>query len=155
MYRIALFLSCFLLIACGSTRVASHSHRSTASISSVADIASKQKGKRYKYGGSSPSTGFDCSGLVMYSYNEVGVQLPRRSQDMASRGKKISLKDCKPGDLLFFSKGGRINHVAMVVQTQSGRLMVVHSTTSRGVIIEPIMESSYWKGRFKMARRVI
>lgn len=91
----------------------------------------------------------------MYSYNEVGVQLPRRSQDMASRGKKISLKDCKPGDLLFFSKGGRINHVAMVVQTQSGRLMVVHSTTSRGVIIEPIMESSYWKGRFKMARRVI
>lgn len=154
MYRLTLLLVSFLVVSCGASRVASSAHRSSSSQASVVEIASKQKGKRYKYGGSSPATGFDCSGLILYSYAQAGVQLPRRSQDMASRGKKITLKDCKPGDLLFFSTGGRINHVAMVIKSQGGTLIAVHSTSSKGVIIEPIMESPYWKKRFKMARRV-
>ena len=59
-------------------------------------------GVPYRYGGSDPASGFDCSGLVYYSYREAGLAVPRSSQDLFSAVTKIALDDAEPGDLIFF-----------------------------------------------------
>lgn len=113
------------------------------------------KGVKYKYGGTT-KRGMDCSGMVYVSFLEEDVQLPRVSRDMAKRGKSISLKNAKKGDLLFFktSRKNRINHVGLVTSVSNGQIRFIHSTTSRGVIVS-LMSEKYWKNAYSKARRVL
>ena len=111
-------------------------------------------GTPYKYGGKKPKTGFDCSGLTNYVYQNFGMQLSAASRYQAKDGKKVSPKFALPGDLLIFGSKGRINHVAMIVQNDKKGLFVIHST-NRGVVIDNILESSYWKSKMMYARKVI
>jgi len=78
----------------------------------VVAYARHQVGVPYSYGGSSPSTGFDCSGLVYASYRSVGRTIPRSSWDQLHAGRPIGFGALRPGDLLFTEGGG---HVQLVV----------------------------------------
>lgn len=83
-------------------------------VSQVLQGASEQMGVPYVWGGTSPS-GFDCSGLVQYVYRDAGINLPRTSQQQAQAGTPVSLSNAQPGDLLFWSNGGRVYHVAIYI----------------------------------------
>lgn len=94
----------------------------------VVPAAENYLGTPYRYGGTSPRTGFDCSGFVQYVYGQQGVNLPRTSRQMAGSGVAIepSTRSLAVGDLLLFSQGGRINHVA--IYAGNGRF--IHSSSS-------------------------
>ena len=76
--------------------------------------AESEVGVPYLWGGTSPSTGFDCSGLVMWAYAQVGISLPHYSGAQFDDTTHIPLADIEPGDLLFYGPGGD-EHVAMYV----------------------------------------
>lgn len=84
----------------------------------IVALAKQQIGIRYVWGGSSPSEGFDCSGLVYYVFGKVGISLPRTSQAQSQRGYNVavSISTLQPGDLLFFNGGvGTAQHVAIYI----------------------------------------
>lgn len=117
-------------------------------------FSKKFLGTPYKYGGKKPKTGFDCSGLTNYIYQNFGMQLSAASRYQAKDGKKVSTRFALPGDLLIFGSKGRINHVAMIVQNDKKGLFVIHST-NRGVVIDNVLESKYWKSKMMYARKVV
>lgn len=113
-------------------------------------------GTKYKYGGTTPE-GMDCSGLVYTSFLHQNIELPRSSRDMALLGEELDLAQVKTGDLLFFITDKRkknINHVGLVIELEKDRILFIHSSTSRGVIISGLDEN-YWRDHFIMARRIL
>lgn len=112
------------------------------------NAAKKLNGIRYTYGGTSPKTGFDCSGFVTYVMNQHNVKLPRRSQDMYNVGQKVT--SLQPGDLVFYNTSGRgVSHVGIYI----GNGQMIHSA-SKNVKVDN-MSSSYWKKRYVGAKRVL
>lgn len=135
---------------------------STASKSSmkmreeITDYAKKFVGTHYKYAGQSPGTGFDCSGFTSYVMKGFGVTLSPASAAQSTTGQKIPLDRVLPGDLLFFGDSEKkIQHVGLVVKSDKKGITCVHSTTSRGVIVENVSASSYWKPKILFARDVL
>lgn len=121
----------------------------------IIDYAQEFKGTRYRYAGRSPKTGFDCSGFTSFVLHEFDVRASSSSSTQSTQGVKISLDDVLPGDLVFFGSKKHIQHVAMVVECSPEGIICVHSTSSRGVIIENISTSRYWKPRILFARDII
>lgn len=118
--------------------------------------AKKHLGLKYIWGGASPK-GFDCSGFTSYLMAQQGVDISRSSSYQSQQGKTIELAKAKTGDLIFFSKygkGGRVTHVAMVVDNKENGLYVIHSTR-RGIVVDNLMESSYWKPKMLYAKDVL
>lgn len=116
----------------------------------IVATAQKYKGVPYKYGGASPK-GFDCSGFVMFVYNEHGKKLPRSADKQYETGKAVKPKDLSPGDLVFFTtteKGA--SHVGIFV----GDDKFIHASSSKGVTVSALGDS-YWKPRYLGARRVL
>lgn len=112
-------------------------------------------GLHYRYAGVSPKTGFDCSGFTSYILKEFNLKVSSCSSSQSRQGERISLDEVLPGDLVFFGRRGRIQHVAMVVEKTPEGIMCVHSTCSRGIIVENISTSKYWKPKILFARDVI
>lgn len=112
-------------------------------------------GTPYQWGGNTPDSGFDCSGLVDYVYRQaVDLSLPRTSHAMASMGApKINrVSKLASGDLLFFrTGGGGISHVAIYV----GKGRFVHAPNSGGEVRLDYITNSYWSKHFAYARRVL
>lgn len=101
-----------------------------AKVQKVISVAKAQMGKPYRWGATGPSS-FDCSGLMQYAFkNGAGVSLPRVSRDQAKVGKKVSKAELQPGDLVFFARGGRINHVGMYV----GNDQYIHAPQTGDVV---------------------
>jgi cell wall-associated NlpC family hydrolase len=92
----------------------------------VVPTAERYIGIPYRYGGTSPGSGFDCSGFVQYVYGQNGVDLPRTSRQMAGSGVAVSTHALAVGDLLLFQQGGQISHVA--IYAGNGRF--IHSSSS-------------------------
>jgi cell wall-associated NlpC family hydrolase len=107
-------------------------------------------GVQYKWAGSDPS-GFDCSGFVGYVHRKYGLTIPRTASAQLSSAKKVKVKEAFMGDLIFFSSGSSISHVGLVISKKGEDLVMVHASTSKGVIITEIEKSSYWKPRLKGA----
>jgi len=107
-------------------------------------------GVKYKWAGNSPD-GFDCSGFVGYVHQKYGLSLPRSASDQLAQAKKLKLDEAFMGDLVFFASGSTISHVGLVISNKGENLMMVHSSTSKGVIITEIPTSSYWQGKLKAA----
>lgn len=109
-------------------------------------------GTPYRWGGTSPDSGFDCSGLVGYVFrNALGVELPRVSREMAKRGRLIDDRaSLAEGDLVFFGKSGRVDHVGIYV----GSGQFVHAPSRGKDVMISSLESGYWGNKFMSARRV-
>jgi hypothetical protein len=104
---------------------------SSASAARIVPTAERYLGTRYRYGGTSPTSGFDCSGFVQYVFARNAVKLPRTSRQQAKVGKplKRSWRSLSPGDLVMFAdEGAAISHVAIY----AGRNRIIHATSSGG-----------------------
>ena len=119
------------------------------------NTAKKYIGKPYKYGGKKPGSGFDCSGFTAHVFNQNGVNLSGPSYLQAKKGKKKSLRNLKIGDLVFFGRGSKVSHVAIVANVSNDNVEVIHSTSSRGVVIDNISSSKYWQKRYLFGRDII
>ncbi len=122
----------------------------------IVNYGQKFVGTTYKYAGQSPKTGFDCSGFTSYVLKEYGVIASPASAIQAKEGRAVALDKVMPGDLIFFGESkNKISHVALVVKRGPDGITCVHSTTSRGVIVENVSQSTYWKSKILFARDVI
>lgn len=111
-------------------------------------------GTPYRWGGSTPAKGFDCSGLVKYAFNDVqNVDLPRTSNAMAKgHGVKVARKDLKPGDLIFFNiKSRRVNHVAIYL----GNDRFIHAPRRGKRVSIDTLNKPYWNKHYVVAKRVL
>jgi cell wall-associated NlpC family hydrolase len=121
----------------------------------VVQYAKKYVGVNYKYAGTSPSTGFDCSGFTSYVLKEYGIKISPASASQAKEGRSVQLDRVQAGDIVVFGEGSKIQHVALVVERNKDGIVCIHSTSSRGVIIENVSKSSYWKPKILYARDMI
>jgi cell wall-associated NlpC family hydrolase len=103
-----------------------------------------QQGTPYVYGGNAPG-GFDCSGLVQWTYNKVGIALPRTAAAQATAGHRVSLSQLQPGDLLFFYQP--VGHV--VIYVGNGKIV---EASQPG---QPVRVRSLYLGGFIEARRIV
>lgn len=112
-------------------------------------------GTPYRYGGSSPATGFDCSGLIHYVYREAaGITLPRTTGELSAMSADKPPADAlQPGDLLLFKvKGGRkVNHAGIYV----GDGCFVHAPSHGGRVRLDRLHDRYWLRGYAGARRVV
>lgn len=107
-------------------------------------------GKPYKYGGSSPA-GFDCSGLVQYSFKHAGVALPHNTLQQRSASRLIRSSELRRGDLLFFNQEGKkYGHVGIYL----GNGKFVHAPSSGKSVRSDRLDTPYWKKHLSEARRL-
>ncbi len=111
-------------------------------------------GTPYRWGGTSPDSGFDCSGLVSYVFRSaLGIELPRISRDMARKDDAELIKkreDLQQGDLVFFGRKGRVNHVGIYV----GEGRFLHSPSKGKDVRVDSLVTGYWGNKFLQARRL-
>jgi len=114
--------------------------------SEIVEFAEQYLGTRYRSAGKSPG-GFDCSGFVYYCMKEHDIKMNASSATQEKQGERISKKEARPGDLVFFrrSPGGRVFHVAMVYENDKSGMTLIHSTSGRGVVLEKLETSDYWR----------
>ena len=93
-------------------------------------------GVRYSWGGASPATGFDCSGLVMWSWAQGGKSLPHSSQAMYGASRKIPVSSLQPGDLVFY--GSPVHHVALYI----GGGSIIHAPHTGSYV--QVASLNYW-----------
>lgn len=110
-------------------------------------------GVDYRFGGNSPASGLDCSGLVRYVFQEVtGVTLPRTSREMSGLGSKITLGELKPGDLVFFNtRQFQFSHVGIYL----GDSRFIHAPARGGEVEIARLSENYWQKHFDGARRLV
>lgn len=120
----------------------------------ISKFALKFKGKSYRYGGTGPNK-FDCSGYTSFIYHHFNVRLDRSSDLQAKQGKQKRISQLKPADLVFFGNQTRIQHVGIVLEADRGKLVMIHCSSSRGVIIEDVYQSEYWKDKILFGKDVI
>ncbi|MFT4179256.1 MAG: NlpC/P60 family protein [Thermomonas sp.] len=120
-------------------------------IRSVLQNAFTLLGTPYRWGGTSPDKGFDCSGLVGYVFRTIGIDLPRVSRAMASEGMEVDSREAlAEGDLVFFGRRGRIDHVGIYI----GEGKFLHAPrTGRDVTVSSLT-TGYWAQRYMQARRI-
>jgi len=162
--NIALTFAMSLILCCTSKPVSKREYSETQQTSKnnvlsvtrsnpgsmVASLARKQVGAPYRYGGSSPS-GFDCSGLVQYVYGKLGVNLPRKSREMARVGQQVPVHALLPGDLVFFRiNRNRVSHVGIYI----GNDKFVHATKSGDPVRKDSITNPWWRKRLVVGRRL-
>jgi cell wall-associated NlpC family hydrolase len=110
-------------------------------------------GTPYKWGGNTPQSGFDCSGLVVYVVkNTRQKNIPRTTGELGKFGKSLALETPAPGDLVFFNTLGE-SHSHVGIYVGSGRF--VHAPTTGGTVRLDEIKNPYWAPRYTEARRVI
>ena len=110
-------------------------------------------GTPYRWGGNTPESGFDCSGLVNYVFRDMAdLRLPRTSRELATvQGPKIQAECLAAADLVFFGSGGSVTHVGIYV----GEGRFVHAPSSGGTVRLDHLDGSYWRTHYSGARRVL
>jgi cell wall-associated NlpC family hydrolase len=120
---------------------ASTSHGSARELGDrAAKVAASQVGVPYRYGGSTPS-GFDCSGLVYYSYAQIGVSVPRTTGQLWKGVAPIDKSDLRAGDVLFFRISGKVAHVGLYL----GKNQFVHAPSSGKKVTVQSLQNDFYK----------
>lgn len=95
-------------------------------------------GGKYSWGGSSPSSGFDCSGLIKYVFNSVGINLPRTAAQQGKVGQEINLQEAQPGDVIWFgsknSPSGQ--HIGLISRIDNGQIYIIDAAGKKLGIVE-------------------
>ncbi|HEX4987091.1 MAG TPA: C40 family peptidase [Burkholderiales bacterium] len=142
-----------LLPACSSTPDIPQQATVRASdetASKAVAYAKEMLGRPYKYAGATPA-GFDCSGLVKYSYGRAGVAMPRETQSQRRMSVLVSTHGLREGDLLFFDQEGKkSSHVGIYI----GKRRFIHAPSSGGKVRTDSLDAEFWKKHFVEARRV-
>jgi cell wall-associated NlpC family hydrolase len=130
----------------------SFADRAVLSAQELAMYAMGLIGIRYTFGGRTPDTGFDCSGLVRYVFNRVtGRALPHNAFEMARMGVSVAKSELQVGDLVFYNtRGARFSHVGIYI----GEGRFVHAPSRGGRVHIVDMSNRYWINRFDGARRL-
>ena len=115
----------------------------------AAAIALQQVGTAYRYGGSTPA-GFDCSGLVQYSYREAGKTVPRTTGQLWNTAGTVPYQDLQVGDLLFFRFDGKMSHVGIYV----GDEKFVHAPSSGSRVTVDSLDATYYRNALMRAGRL-
>jgi cell wall-associated NlpC family hydrolase len=137
----------FLVVAKKARRLTKVAHHASIPFGArVVDYAERFRGTRYVYGGSSPRSGFDCSGFVRFVFAHFGYRLDHSSYAQFGRGRRVSRRHLRPGDLVFFDG---IGHVGIYVG--NGRFIHAPHTGTR-VRIQSL--SGWYSSRFDGARRL-
>ncbi len=115
-------------------------------------------GTTYKYGGTNPKTGLDCSGFIYIVFNHYNVKAPRVSTDFTNEGATVNLSSAKQGDLILFTgsnnSSGIVGHMGIVTLTGK-TLQFVHSSSGNNIgVIESKLEG-YWQTHFVKVIRVL
>jgi cell wall-associated NlpC family hydrolase len=158
--RIRLALLTFVVMTCITARVGGAlgaTTRADKPVSHATAVARKQAkvvkfarhflGIRYSYGGTSPRSGFDCSGFTRFIYAHFGITLPHYSGAQFDRGHRVSRAGLRPGDLLFFD---RLGHVGMYI----GSGLFIHAPHS-GTTVSIDALGGWYSGRYDGARRLL
>ncbi len=124
-----------------------------STVQEIMMIALSLTGIKYRYGGTSPETGFDCSGFVRYVFGEAAsIALPHNARSISQVGKMISTEELQPGDLVFFNTmKSAFSHVGIYM----GNNRFIHAPSSGGGVHIVDMDSAYWAKRFDGARRIL
>jgi cell wall-associated NlpC family hydrolase len=152
-----LLLAPLLLMAgCGSRslpRSSLEAPQITASANDILFRAISLVGTPYRYGGNTPQSGFDCSGLISYIFNDVaGARLPRSAEDIGRlKAPAVSRRELAAGDLVFFRDGGSISHIGIYV----GEGRFVHAPSSGGTVRLDALDGDYWRDHYSGAKRLI
>jgi len=96
----------------------------------IVEYALQFEGNPYVMGGTSLTKGTDCSGFTQSVFKRKGINIPRTSKEQANVGKNVPLSNIKPGDLIFYTKNGQINHVALYI----GNKKVIHASNPKSGI---------------------
>jgi len=150
----ALFIA--LLVSCSSQPryiehdQASNSHNNKPINQRLLAFARQQQGAPYRYGGKSPKRGFDCSGLIQFSFAQIGKRIPRTTKQQFRSRQPVSLGSLRPGDLLFYETEGRTpGHVALYL----GRGEMIHAPSSGKEVKISRLNNPYWRTRLVAAGR--
>jgi cell wall-associated NlpC family hydrolase len=154
--RSGLLARCLLIAVLASAAPAHAQSAAAKAWSGAQDVAMYALGLigvSYKFGGSSPDGGLDCSGLVRHVFEEVtGVSLPRTAKEMSKVGAKVSAAELQPGDLVFFNtRRFAFSHVGIYL----GDNRFVHAPSRGSEVRIASIDQSYWQKHFNGARRVI
>jgi cell wall-associated NlpC family hydrolase len=117
----------------------------------IVRIAAGLIGTPYRFGGEDPRAGFDCSGLVFYSFDRLGLDVPRTAADQRHAAKPVPLDELSPGDLLFFrSSARRVDHVGIY----AGEGRFIHAPRRGAVVSYGYLEDPYYRTHFVSAGRL-
>lgn len=113
--------------------------------------AKKFIGVKYKYGGTS-KRGIDCSGFVKTVFKKHKVNLPRTTRQQIKKGKRLSKKNSKVGDAIFFGDSKhRVGHVGIIIDPD--KKLMIHASSARGKVIISSYDTKYYKRKFRGIRR--
>ena len=164
--RLMVLLAAVLLAGCGGSQAVKRGAAAPASgtwpVIAPADPAAANAvlmrafslvGTPYRYGGNTPDSGFDCSGLINYVYADVlQLRLPRTTGELAAyQGPRIRPDALAAGDLVFFGRGGRVTHAGIYV----GEGRFVHAPSTGGTVRLDHLDGHYWRDHYSGARRVL
>ena len=117
----------------------------------IVELALSMVGVKYRYGGAHPSEGFDCSGLVYFTYTSNGHDVPRTSRDQLSAARRIPLEEAAEGDLVFFSDQEKLSHVGIYL----GEGRFVHAPSSGGFVRVAKLYSPYYQRHLVAVGRLL
>ena len=145
-------LACIAVVASAAIGCSSQTVTRQVTVASTADqavaIAVQQVGAPYRYGGATPS-GFDCSGLVHYSYARAGKRVPRTTAALWRDMRPVAENELRAGDVLFFKIAGKMSHVGMYL----GDDKFVHAPSTGKVVSIETLKSDFYKKAFIRAGR--
>lgn len=152
--RLLLLLAVLALGACASTKDKTSEHESdrVAVIKELTSYARSLIGTPYQYGGSSPKTGFDCSGFVGHVFRySADIVLPRNSQQISRHGQAVKPKELREGDLVFYDTNNQAySHVGIYL----GKDRFIHAPSNGGGVRVEDMKLDYWRKHYNGARRI-
>ena len=162
---VALYLLCVLAVlsldSCRTARTTQskaedlNQNARSAKTEKLLKTALSYKGTNYKAGGTDKH-GMDCSGLVITSYLQIELNLPRTSKEQSAIGSSVKKEEAKEGDLIFFATSGKeigINHVGIITSVDNDMgLRFIHSSVKGGVMEDSMNESYYQKTFVKVMR---